>query len=330
LVLKRMALRLSVFPTLLPILALVANPAVATNPGPLKGHGTVTRPMPAASRSTTKNPDIPLLPGCPNGPSPPLPPVSLETPKAKVALPSADGARIVEGRGKYKGMVLIPAGTFEMGSRDGQGRIDERPVHKVYVKDFYISKHEITARQFCRLLREKGVTGKGKLPRVNLNGPACPVIETDKGFRPKKGMADRPMTCVSWYGAQDYAKWAGGRLPTAAEWEKTALLTTPYPPGDFLTILTRKSTIPITIAVPGIRGITGMIGNVWEWCSDWYGRDYYEQSPLSNPLGRSLGEEKVIRGGSWASPETSRRIRNRHKAPPHAFLNTVGFRIVKD
>ncbi|MEJ2717282.1 MAG: SUMF1/EgtB/PvdO family nonheme iron enzyme [Deltaproteobacteria bacterium] len=227
-------------------------------------------------------------------------------------------------------MVLVPAGPFEMGKPSTKGRVDEQPIHKVYLKDFYIGRHEVTVKDYCRFLNTKGPIGKNKRPRVKLSSPFCPVSRKGDVFLPKKGTANRPMICVSWYGAADYARWAGGRLPTAAEWEKAALLSTVYPPRDYLTILTRKSSVPVSIAVPGIRGITGLIGNVWEWCSDWYQRDYYAQSPRSNPVGPSLGDEKEIRGGSWASPEASRRRRNRHRAPPQGYYRTVGLRIVKD
>jgi len=228
-------------------------------------------------------------------------------------------------------MVLIPAGTFDMGSGDGAGRPDERPIHKVYVKAFHLSRHEITAQEYCDFLNRQGEAGPRDIKeQVQLSDPACQVIKDGKRFRPKDGQAEKPMVYVSWYGAADYAESKGARLPTSAEWEKAALYATEQPPGDYLTILPRTDSVPISIAEPGLSGVTGIIGNVWEWCSDWYGRDYYSKSPLSNPQGPELGLEKVIRGGSWASPESSRRIQNVFKAAPQGFYRTVGFRIVKD
>lgn len=289
--------------------------------------GSVPRP-PAVSRDAF---EIPLLPAVPLGPAIPLPPVLKESAKPAASSPPASANNnIVEGTGNFTGMILIPAGTFEMGSPVGEGRVDERPAHKVNLKAFYISKHQVTAAAYCRFLNEQGVMGKDGLPRVNLTLPECPVEKGLKRFQAKNGMDEKPMVCVSWNGATDYAKWAGGRLPTSAEWERAALITTPYPPGDSLTVLKRDSSVPVSIGLPGAGGMTGIIGNVWEWCSDWYAKDYYAQSPPANPGGPALGEEKVIRGGSWASMEASKRIKNVHSAHPLGCYRTVGFRIVKD
>lgn len=274
----------------------------------------------------------PRLPGVPGGMPIPLPPGEQDEPKGttKPAGPVIDGSGLAVGTGKYAGMVLISAGTFDMGSPEDEGRIDERPQHKVFVKDFYIGQHEVTAAEFCKFLNSLGEKAKDGTLRVRIDCPDCPIIKEGGRFTPKNGLADNPMVCVSWYGAADYAQWAGGRLPTAAEWEKAALSTTPFQPGDFLTVLPRKGAVPVTIASPGLSGMTGMTGNVWEWCSDWYDRDYYGKSPMSNPTGPALGKEKVIRGGSWGSAEASKRIRNRHGASPRGYYRTVGLRIVKE
>lgn len=293
------------------------------------------RGVPVASRGTARlvyagRIDLPSLPALPGGMSIPLPPgMEPETKSNNGGLHPAAGG-VEEGNGKYRGMVLIPSGPFEMGSPPETGRPDEQPVHEVFLKRFYIAKHETTVLEYCRFLNEAGLNGKDGLPRVNLNSPHCPVAISGKKFLPAKGMDDMPMVCVSWNGAADYARWAGGRLPTAAEWEKADKLTTTDHPGDFLTVLTRESSVPVSIASPGIRGVTGMAGNVWEWTSDWFQEDYYARSVPSNPPGPPLGLEKELRGGSWASAVSSTRTANRHRAPPQGYFRTVGFRIVKD
>lgn len=274
--------------------------------------------------------DCPFLPGCPGGTPVPLPPLLKPESKPTAPAPSVNGNNLVEGRGKYSGMVLIPAGPFDMGSAEGEGRLDERPVHKVFLKDFYVAKFDVTVKDFCAFLDAQGENSRDGTPRAKVDSPDCPIVKVGKVFKPREDCSDKPMVCVSWYGASDYAEWAGGRLPTSAEWEKAALLTASNRAGDYLTILPGEDSVPVTIAAPGSNGVTGMTGNVWEWCLDWYSHDYYSESPMSSPTGPALGEEKNIRGGSWASPECSKRIRNRHKASPRGYYRTVGFRIIKD
>lgn len=296
---------------------------------PIVPNRALPQPSPVAQAAPALS-DAPLLPGVPGGLSVPLPPGERNAPEPKPSAPVPDGSGLAGGTGKYSGMVLVPAGTFDMGSPEEEGRIDERPQHKAFAREFYVGQHEVTAAQYCQFLNSVGEKAKDRTLRVNTDCPDCPVVKEGRLFKPKPGLADNPMVCVSWYGAADYAQWAGGRLPTAAEWEKAALSTTPFQPGDYLTVLPRKGAVPVTIASPGLLGVTGMAGNVWEWCSDWYDRDYYAKSPLNNPTGPALGTEKVIRGGSWASAESSKRIRNRHGASPRGYYRSVGFRIVKE
>ncbi len=284
----------------------------------------------SADQSEPNISNCPLLPGCPGGPSVPLPPKLKPVPKPSAPTPSVDANNLVEGVGKYRGMVLIPAGPFDMGSPEGEGRPDERPAHKVFIEDFYIAKYEVTAKQYCDFLNARGENSKDGFPRIKLTSPDCPIVKIGKVFTPKEGCADKPMVCVSWYGAAEYAEWAGGRLPTSAEWEKAALLCTPDTAGNSMAILSKECSVPVTMAVHGAKGVTGITGSVWQWCLDWYSHDYYHESPSSNPVGPALGEEKNIRGGSWASVQASKRIRNRHKASPRGYYRTVGFRIIKE
>ena len=275
----------------------------------------------------------PLLPGCPGGLSVPLPPfLGTENNTTRNDSPKIDVniSGLVEGTGKYAGMALIPSGSYAMGSPERTGRVDERPVHDVFLNDFYIGKREVTVREFCRFLNNQGDSCADGASRIKLDDPNCPILKDGALYSSKPGFFDKPVTHVSWYGAMDYAVWAGGRLPTSAEWEKAALFTSTNPPADVVAMPTEETAVSVGQAAPGAIGVTGFAGNVWEWCHDWYQKDYYSQGAQTNPLGPPLGQEKIIRGGSWAAPEASRRIKNRHKAAPRGFYRTVGFRIVKE
>lgn len=310
---------------------LVALTARAKESGDSSKRPAEVKSASARSSAVPLSPDCPVLPACPGGDPIPLPPLLDERPRTQTSAPAAALGKVTDGVGKYAGMVRIPVGPFDMGSSENQGRVDERPPRRVFIKDFHIAKHEVTVKEYCDFLNAKGETSRDGMLRVKLDSPDCPLVKDRNFFQPKPGLADKPIVCVSWYGAMDYARWAGGRLPTSAEWEKAALFTSPYRPGDYLTVLSRADSVPVSIATPGIRGVTGMIGNVWEWCSDWYANGASsEKTPVSNPTGPALGKEKVIRGGSWASPEASKRIRNRHRASPRGYFRTVGFRIVRD
>lgn len=270
------------------------------------------------------------MPPPPAGPSIPLPPSPEDDKEQKAIQLHPDIRRIQEGMGDYSGMILVPGGRFPMGSPDGEGRADEQPQREVVIKDFYIGKHEITCRQYCEFLNRQGLNAKDGSPRVRLDNPNCPIHKTGKGFRPRPSHEEKPIVYVSWHGAQDFALWAGGRLPTSAEWEKAAFLTSLHRMPDNLALPTETEAAEVADAFQGLRGVTGFSGNVWEWCSDWYSRDRQLEGGTDNPEGVAVGSEKVIRGGSWASTDASRRVQNLHKAEPRGYYGTVGFRIVKD
>jgi len=207
----------------------------------------------------------------------------------KSVSPSPSSATAVSKTIGTSEMVLIPAGEFLMGSPSGDGSDDEHPQHRVYLDAYYIDKYEVTFAQYDKFCEE---TGRKK--------------PSDEGW----GRSNRPVINVSWNDANDYAKWAGKRLPTEAEWEKAcrAGSTTKYSFGDNESQLgdyawyssnSGSKTHPKGEKKPNAWGIYDMHGNVWEWCSDWYDGNYYKNSPEKNPTGPASGASRVLRGGSW-------------------------------
>lgn len=188
-------------------------------------------------------------------------------------------------------MLFVSAGEFLMGSDDG--REDERPRRTVNVDGFWIYKHEVTVGQYRKFC---AATGK--------NMPDAPPW----GWQDKQ-----PIVNVCWFDAEAYCKWAGSRLPTEAEWEKAARGTDgrKYPWGDKwdahractarLTWGDHQGPAEVGSYPAGASpyGVLDMAGNVWEFCQDWYGEDYYKKSPARNPTGPTDGWHRVARGGSW-------------------------------
>ena len=244
----------------------------------------------------------------------------------------------------FDGMVLIPAGEFEMGCEDGAS--DERPIHTVYVDAFYMDVHEVTNTEYKAFIDANPQWQKDRIERRfhdstylrPWNGNNYPL---DKG--------DYPVNYVSWYAAMAYAKWAGKRLPTEAEWEKAArggLVGKAYPWGD--TINARDANharyINDIIAVgeyaPNGYGLYDMVGNVWEWCLDEYDSEFYVASPKRNPFsgGRltdvindflNINTPRVFRGGGWANQGLFVRVDNRDAGIPMYASVFVGFRCVR-
>ena len=146
------------------------------------------------------------------------------------------------------------------------------------------------------------------------------------------------MVYLSWFAAKAYCEWAGGRLPTEAEWEKAcrAGSTTRYCFGESETQLSdyawyddnsARRTHAVGQKKPNAWGLYDMHGNVWEWCSDWYGGDYYENSQESDPEGPSSGSFRVGRGGSWYYDARDCRSANRIIGSPGLRYELLGFRV---
>lgn len=242
-------------------------------------------------------------------------------------------------------MILVDGGSFDMGSETGGE--DEIPVHEVELEGFYISKYEITHGQYVAFLNDVGVDEFGTLNGIkyfNIDDEQCAIKYRQGKFEFWANAfitSDKvPMLNVSWYGASAYAKWAGGKLPSEAQWEYAArggqnqsdLL---YAGSNTLEDVAEfggnnyKQPMPVGGKTPNELGIYDMSGNVWEWVDDWYDRETYFDKDRDNPKGPVNGEFKVNRGGSWACFARFCRNTNRYKNKPEAMFNYLGFRIVR-
>ena len=226
-----------------------------------------------------------------------------------------------------------------MGSNDGDS--DEKPIHKVYVDDFYIGKYEVTNEQFCKFLNEKGNQREGGVTWLNITSQYCKIVKQSGRYVPVSGYANHPVIEVTWYGARAYCKWAGGRLPTEAEWEYAARGGNKSKGYKYSGSNNVESvawyrgnsggrTHPVGTKQPNELGLYDMSGNVWEWCSDWFGSDYYSKSPYENPTGLSSGWARVLRGGSWYLTANICRVALRRRNGPDNSSSTDGFRVVQD
>jgi len=237
-------------------------------------------------------------------------------------------------------MVLIPAGKFMMGSpaTEAGRNSNEGPQHEVTIsKPFYMGVFEVTQEQYEQVMGVNPSRFKG---------------------------AKNPVDQVSWYEAVEFCKKLSARtgkkvmLPTEARWEYAcrACTTTAFHTGDALKpgqanavfpsnpgvwdrimawvgMSSAQKTIQTTPAgsfPPNGFGLYDMHGNVWEWCSDWRGEDYYANSPKTDPQGPDTGSLRVLRGGSWGDhPEDCRSAYRLRDSPDHRN-DALGFRVAVD
>lgn len=225
-------------------------------------------------------------------------------------------------------MVQVSEGPFVMGSRDNDSDPDEKPEHQVYLKAYFLDRHEVTQDAYDRFARmTKRIKRK------------IEVFEEDpvKLLKP-----EYPMIAVTWDDAEAYCKWAGKRLPTEAEWEKAARGEGSVAMPGVMSLWwdTRTSMemrTDFVIWLPGSfesgrspYGIYDMTGNVGEWVADFYDENSYRGSPYRDPKGPDQGEQRVIRGGSWRETKRNVRSSKRFQAKPWRHDITVGFRCAKD
>ncbi len=221
-------------------------------------------------------------------------------------------------------MVLIPAGSFLMGSNE---RVEERPVRRVTLSAFHMSKNVVTVGDYKRYCESTGTSM-----------PDAP------SFNPNWSKLEHPIVNVSWNDAKGYCVWAGVDLPREAEWEyasRGGLAGKKYPWGDTwdkskCANSAHPNQLHGTVIVgsypANAYGLYDMSGNVREWCSDWY---HWYQSTSSIiihklfPHGSDTGTDRVLRGGSWSdfNPAYLRcAYRGRH-GPDYGY-NDIGFRVV--
>lgn len=227
-------------------------------------------------------------------------------------------------------LTLIPAGEFAMGSKDGYPV--ERPVHTVYIDAFYLSVYPVTNEQYARFVQETG----HRVPYLDDRRVQRENWNPDTRTYPQE-RARHPVVLVSWRDAQAYCEWAGGRLPTEAEWERAArggLTGARYPWGDAIdpTLANydnQGGTMPVGAYPPNGYGLYDMAGNVWEWVADWYDPHYYARSPVKNPQGPGTGATKVLRGGAWLLFPEFCRVAYRFRNSPDFRFNLIGFRLAR-
>ena len=247
----------------------------------------------------------------------------------------------MQGLGESMEFVLVEGSCFEMGDAFRDGKSDEKPVHKACIDDFYIGKTEVTQKQWKDIM--------GSNPSYFKSGDNYPVES------------------VSWNDVQEFIEKLNNieqglyiptdqkfRLPTEAEWEYAARsggkeeLFAGFSKEEKIYIYANfcdvnckcewktggqddgyEYTSPVGSYRPNSLGIYDMTGNVWECLQDWYGENYYKNSPIHNPKGPSDGSFRVYRGGGWNSEPESLRASNRNSYPPAGKLFNLGFRLAR-
>ena len=302
-----------------------------------------------------------------------------------------------------EGMAWIPGGEFTMGNDQADaGHPEERPAHLVKVRGFWLDTTEVTNAQFAAFVAATGYVTAAEKDLDPRAFPDAPSAEYLKGgsliFRRVTGVnpfrcgtgelpwwkftpgatwrqpegpgssikdrPDHPVLCLTYADAQAYARWAGKRLPTEAEWEYAArggLKDKPYvwgdeerPDGKYmcnhwqgrfpasdLALDGFAGVAPVKSFPPNGYGLYDMAGNVWEMCADWYDAGWYARSPQDDPAGPLTGQDTektgygqhVIRGGSWLCDEgycLRYRSAARQGLDTLTSTNHVGFRCAAD
>lgn len=213
-------------------------------------------------------------------------------------------------------MVEIKGGIFQMGYENGSNINDAAPVRTISVSDFYMSKTPVTVAQWKYFIEK---TGK-KMP-----------AEPTWGWK-----ENHPMVNITWAEAVEYCDWLSEqtgkivRLPTEAEWEYAA------DKNDNNNLIemgwfqdnSPLGTQPVAQKKPNKFGLYDMMGNVWQWCRDWY--NWYNKNQTKNPIGPYSGDFRIIRGGSWYNFARNCGNNIRQKSISSARFDYIGFRVASN
>ncbi|MCF8364987.1 MAG: SUMF1/EgtB/PvdO family nonheme iron enzyme [Bacteroidales bacterium] len=227
-------------------------------------------------------------------------------------------------------MVFVKGGTFTMGcdTINDSDCYKSSFAHTVKLDGFFMGKYEVTQKQWKKVM--------GSLPDniyKSYKCNECPIIDVNY---------NDAMEFIAKLNSKTGMKY---RLPTEAEWEYAArggasassATATTYAGSNNISDVawydgnSGSQIHPVGQKKPNELGLYDMSGNVWEWCADWYGADYYSNSPANNPQGPSSGSDRVSRGGSWGNDAPYCRVANRHFYDPPDFRgNDLGFRLSRD
>jgi formylglycine-generating enzyme len=293
----------------------------------------------------------------------------------------APGALERTSEGSTEGMIRLDGGSFLMGtnSTEGFAADGEGPVREVAVDPFYVDAAPVTNAQFEEFTRATGYRTeaerfgwsfvfRGHLPENSLIEDT--VLTANWWSKVAGAMWDRPegpdtnveargdypVTQISWNDAAEFARWAGKRLPTEAEWEFAArggLEQKTFPWGDELVPDGRHmcnvwqgefpvhdsaedgyaGTSPVRAFPANGYGLFSASGNTWEWCADWFHASFHLVGERGNPAGPAFGQSRVMKGGSYLCHDSycnRYRLAARTKNTPDSSATNVGFRCVRD
>lgn len=227
--------------------------------------------------------------------------------------------------------VLLPSGNFIMGQPNANLGChgcskDEQPAHKLEISTFEIGRFEVTNAQYLPFALE---TGRD-------------MAAWRQFF--SRGHDNYPVINISWSDAQAYCAWLQAltgrayRLPTEAEWEYAARANSLnlYITRNELSNMEanfgggtndHNDSVQVGKYKPNRFGLYDMLGNAWEWCSDWYSETYYSESPAKDPQGPSEGQYRVLRGGGWQATSDQCRVAKRFWFNPGYALEGRGLRV---